>query len=167
MRSPMVAMRLVFREARGETRVTCLGPARQQQQQDRATLYNNIAIDLLWKRRLILMRPLPSAAGPHCDRRVLVCNDLSLWANFYLIHWRWCWRLEQKEKLNRGTSELTVVHESLLEEDNADEGDALLAASEKVWYLRYSDQYVRHLLTGDRHKSLCLTRRFFFLCWWS
>ncbi|CAM9702298.1 unnamed protein product [Ectocarpus sp. 4 AP-2014] len=42
-----------------------------------------------------------------------------------------------KEKLNRGTSELTVVHESLLEEDNADEGDALLAESEKS-------------LTGDR-----------------
>ncbi|CAB1098647.1 unnamed protein product [Ectocarpus sp. CCAP 1310/34] len=42
-----------------------------------------------------------------------------------------------KEKLNRGTSELTVVHESLVEEDNADEGDALLAASEKS-------------LTGDR-----------------
>ncbi|CAM9510084.1 unnamed protein product [Ectocarpus sp. 6 AP-2014] len=42
-----------------------------------------------------------------------------------------------KEKLNRGTSELTVVHESLLEEDNADEGDALLGASEKS-------------LTGDR-----------------
>lgn len=37
----------------------------------------------------------------------------------------------QNEKLNRG-SELTVVHESLLEEDNADEGEALLAGSEKV-----------------------------------
>lgn len=37
----------------------------------------------------------------------------------------------QNEKLNRG-SELTVVHESLLEEENADEGDALLNASEKV-----------------------------------
>ncbi|CAN0040833.1 unnamed protein product, partial [Hapterophycus canaliculatus] len=35
-----------------------------------------------------------------------------------------------KEQLNRG-SELTVVHESLLEEDNADESDALLAGSEK------------------------------------
>ncbi|CAM9922029.1 unnamed protein product [Scytosiphon promiscuus] len=41
-----------------------------------------------------------------------------------------------KEQLNRG-SELTVVHESLLEEDNADEADALLADSEKS-------------LTGDR-----------------
>lgn len=39
--------------------------------------------------------------------------------------------VEQKEHLNRG-SELTVVHESLLEEDNADEADALLAGTEKV-----------------------------------
>lgn len=37
----------------------------------------------------------------------------------------------QKERLNRST-ELTVVHESLLEEEAADEGEALLAESEKV-----------------------------------
>lgn len=37
----------------------------------------------------------------------------------------------QKERLSRGT-ELTVVHESLLEEDNAEEGEALLDAADKV-----------------------------------
>lgn len=56
-----------------------------------------------------------NAPSLHCTRDLTACDAASY----------------QKERLNRG-SELTVVHESLLEEDNADEGEALLADSEKV-----------------------------------
>lgn len=56
-----------------------------------------------------------------------------------------CFAVDQQERLNR-SNELSVVHESLLEEDAGDEGEALLGDSEKVRAERWCLSKGRHRL---------------------
>lgn len=102
-----------------------------------------------------LRPPLPPQPPrtPHPRKKYLAASVLQTvmfsWFCFVFCPVLLCFE-SQNERLNRG-SELTVVHESLLEEDNADEGDALLAGSEKVSIVwrktrRVNDYHItRHL----------------------